>query len=102
MPKSTVAAETRRAVKAAGHLTAMDAGAVAVILQLAGAVDYLLGHEGLTESGKLDNVSVPTYLRYCDALGLTPAGRVKLAETAQKEPDGKLAKLRSIPKPRSA
>lgn len=90
-----VVAETARSVKAATHLTDMDAGAVAVLLQMAKSVDYLLEHDGLTPDGKLDNVSIPTYLRYCESLGLTPAGRVKLSEKKEAA-GGKLAQLRSI------
>jgi hypothetical protein len=77
-------------------LTPQDAGAVAVLLGLAESVDYLLTHEGLTPSGKLDNVSVPTYLRYCESLGLTPAGRVKLSEKKEPGGGGKLAQLRAV------
>jgi hypothetical protein len=50
---------------------------------------------------QLDNVSIPTYLKYCESLGLTPAGRERLAE--KKEPaGGKLASLQSAAKRRSA
>lgn len=90
----SVAGETDRSLAAAGHLTDADAGAVAVLRGLAAAVDWLLDHEGLTASGKLDNVSVPTYLRYCDALGLTPAGRLKLGEKPE-ESGGVLAELQA-------
>ena len=27
-----------------------------------------------------DNVSIPTYLKFCESLGLTPAGRARLAD----------------------
>lgn len=93
---SRVADETKRSITAASHLTDMDAGAVAVLLGLAGAVDYLLKHDGLTPDGKLDNVSIPTYLRYCESLGLTPAGRLKLSEKKPDGASGKLARLRAV------
>lgn len=86
---------TERAIAAASHLTDMDAGAVATLRGLAGAIDYLLEHGGINAEGKFDNVSIPTYLRFCESLGLTPAGRAKLAE--KKGPEGgKVAKLRAM------
>ena len=73
----------------------MDAGAVAVLRRLAVAVDHLIANGGMSESGKLDNVSIPTYLRYCESLGLTPAGRLKL-DPKKESTGGKLAQLRSV------
>jgi hypothetical protein len=72
----------------------MDRGAVEALRGLAAQVDYLLASGGLREDGKLDNVSVPTYLKFCEALGLTPAGREKLSEKKPEAPGGKLALLR--------
>jgi len=46
----------------------------------------------------LDNVTIPTYLKACDALGLTPAGRVRLDEKKESA-GGKLALLRSANRP---
>lgn len=57
-----------------------DAGTVAVLLKLAAAVDAI-DAQGLNPAGKLDNVSVPTYLKYADALGLTPAARAVASGT---------------------
>ena len=74
-PYSSVVEATRAAVEAA-HLPPTSVGAVAVLLRLADAIDNI-DDDGLNPAGKLDNVSVPTYLRYCEALGLT---RVKPAE----------------------
>ena len=68
---------TQFALKAAEHLTKMDAGAIAALLKLADKIDYLLVNDGMSEDGKFDNVSIPTYLKYCESLGLTPAGRAK-------------------------
>ena len=73
---------TRLALREA-HLSATsgpDSGTVAVLLKLAAAVDAI-DASGLNPAGKLDNVSVPTYLRYADALGLTPAARAVAAGT---------------------
>ncbi|MGZ6836764.1 MAG: terminase small subunit [Blastococcus sp.] len=85
---------TERAIKAAGHLTSMDAGAVQTLRLLAVKVDALEGGD-LNADGKFDNVSIPTYLRYCEALGLTPAGRVKLGPVKEAV-GGKLGQLRSV------
>ena len=75
-PILSVVEATRAAIDAA-HLPPTSAGAVAVLLRLADAIDGI-DEDGLNPAGKLDNVSVPTYLRYCEALGLTgtkgPAG----------------------------
>lgn len=50
-----------------------------------------------------DNVSIPTFLKYCESLGLTPAGRAKLTEGKKPEgkPGGKLASVSSIPRPKT-
>lgn len=95
---------TLKAVAAASHLTAMDDGAVEALLTLAQKIDtddavreaYLTQ---MPEGGRplqLDNVSIPTYLKFCDALGLTPAGRERLAEKKGPAGGGKLAKLRAV------
>lgn len=82
---------TEVAIKAAEHLTEMDAGAVAALRRLARLIDQPVVPN--------DNVSVPTYLKYCESLGLTPAGRLKLA-AVEKKPEASggstLAKLRSV------
>jgi hypothetical protein len=99
MATRTVYTATRRSIKAMGdQLGPMDAGAVAALLELARQIDAK-SDEG--DDGKVDNVTIPTYLRYCESLGLTPAGRVKLKPKEQ-ETGGKLAQLRSIASTRSA
>lgn len=90
----SVAEATDAALSAAGHLTDMDKGAVEALRVLAAQVDFLAANGGLREDGKLDNVSVPTYLKFCESLGLTPAGREKLSEKKPEAPGGKLALLR--------
>ena len=47
-------------------------GMVAVIRRLADAIDQI-DDEGLNPAGKLDNVSMPTYLKYAEALGMYEA-----------------------------
>jgi hypothetical protein len=94
----TVADATEAAIEAATHLTDMDQGAVQMLLALAAAADAIDAN-GLNPAGKLDNVTIPTYLRYCESLGLTPAGRAKLAEKKPEGKGGKLRGLQSVPKP---
>lgn len=80
---------------ACGQLTPLDAGAVAVLRHCAQQIDDQV--DGLTRSGKLDNVSVPTYLKYLNELGLTPGARAKLAkmleDTGKSAPASKLDKF---------
>lgn len=80
---------TEAAIAAAAHLTPMDAGAVEALRALArkidGADEYFMELAFEAEDRKSrppsqDNVSIPTYLKFCESLGLTPAGRVRLAE----------------------
>jgi hypothetical protein len=97
---------TEASLEAATHLTEMDAGAVQALRSLAKILDAMLGDDdgGGEREVKFDNVTIPTYLKYCESLGLTPAGREKLAlkkdEGAKR---GKLVSLQGgIPRPSSA
>src|SRR5690606_24771159 len=92
----SISAETNDAIAAATHLTPMDMGAVAVLRQLARTLDKLLKTGFVTESGKFDNVSMPTYLRYCESLGLTPAGRRQMAPKEAPSAPSKLGQLRAV------
>ena len=47
-------------------------GMVAVIRRLADAIDQI-DDEGLNPAGKFDNTSIPTYLKYAEALGMYQA-----------------------------
>jgi hypothetical protein len=94
----TVADATETAIEAADHLTDMDLGAVEMLRTLAAAADAI-DENGLNPAGKLDNVTIPTYLRYCESLGMTPAGRAKLVEKKPEAKGGKLRGLSSVPKP---
>ncbi|MFC9966324.1 hypothetical protein ACFVH4_19015 [Nocardia ignorata] len=71
-------------------------GAVAVLRTLAKTLDKLLETGFVTESGKFDNVSMPTYLRYCESLGLTPAGRRQMAPKEAPSAPSKLGQLRAV------
>lgn len=72
---------------AAAGLTASegpDAGAVAVLLRLAETIDQMdaVGEVAAQATGRpkaFDNVTIPTYLKYAEALGLTVAARARAA-----------------------
>jgi hypothetical protein len=99
---------TERAIAAAGHLTAMDEGALEALRALARKIDawdvivgWALGD--VAESGgkarpavpQNDNVSISAYLKYCDQLGLSPAGRKALALRKEGE-SAKARKLKAL------
>lgn len=87
-----VAAATEKALRSADHLTDMDAGTVEVLRTLARTID---GMPERDVEAPMDNVTVPTYLKYATELALTPLARLKLGKT-EGEGGGKLAQLRSI------
>lgn len=104
-----VAEATEKAIAAAAHLTDQDAGALATLRFLAKKIDTEetlrdMALEWAAEDEKrrppsVDNVSIPTYLKFCESLGLTPAGRARLAEKKPEAKGGKLSRLSSVPKP---
>jgi len=83
----TLADATDAAIKAADHLTDADAGAVEALRMLARKIDawdvivaWALDDVADRDGGRPavpanDNVALPSYLKYCESLGLTPAGR---------------------------
>lgn len=98
---TTIVEATELAITAAektNRLTDEDRGAVQVLRQLAAAADAI-DENGLNPAGKLDNVTIPTYLRYAESLGMTPAGRAKLVEKKPEGKGGKLGRLSAVPKP---
>src|SRR5690348_3957989 len=100
---------TEQAITAAHHLTDMDQGAVEALRALARkidawdrivewALDDARDREGSRPSvPQNDNVSISAYLKYCDQLGLSPAGRKSLDLDKGGESGGsKLGKLRTV------
>ena len=99
---------TESAIKAATHLTPMDDGALEALRALARkidawdqivewAIDDCAGKEGARPKVPAnDNVSIPSYLKFCESLGLTPTGRMRAQiESGKAAPDaGALGKLR--------
>lgn len=103
----SISESTERAIAAADHLTDMDAGAVETLRYLAVKIDteerlreraleYAAAHD--EKPPPLDNVTIPTYLKYCLALGLVPESRSKLDGGKQPAPSkpktGTVAHLR--------
>lgn len=100
---------TEDAIAAASHLTDMDDGAVEALRALARKIDawdqiveWALDDARQAEGKRPsvpqnDNVSISAYLKYCDQLGLTPAGRKSLELDRGGESGGsKLGKLRTV------
>jgi len=83
---------TQTAVTEAEHLTGLDRPAIAVLLDLAKTID---GMDQRPSTAPFDNVTVPMFLRYAEALGLTPMARSKL-DMKPTGGDSKLAQLRAI------
>ena len=86
----------------------MDAGAVAALRELAAMVDSAThdSARGVVEEttpaprqvkgmGGSDNVFV-SYLKFCESLGLTPAGRNKLTDLDTGPMSSKVAQLRAV------
>ena len=74
------------------ELPAKSRGLVAAIRKMADQIDAI-DENGLNPAGKLDNVSLPTFLKYADALGMLPSGAASKPEPEAK-PAGKLGGLK--------
>lgn len=102
----SIADATEAAIQAASHLTDMDKGALETLRFLARKIDtedelrelaLAYAAENKQRPPAVDNVSIPTYLKFCDSLGLTPVARKALTEKKQgAQGGGKLAHLRSV------
>lgn len=98
----SVEAAFERALKDATHLRVRDAAAVAAARVLARRIDIMDETGGLDENGKLDNVSIPTLLKYLGALGLVPPvakaspGPASTASPAQQALNVMRAGLRAV------
>ena len=52
-------------------------------------IDYLTFSGFVDENGKLDNVSLPTFLKYCQSLGLTVDAPAKVGRPAKPKVESK-------------
>lgn len=85
-PHESVADALERSLRNAKSLRAENAAVVAAARVLAARIDSVCETGFIDENGKLDNVSVPTFLKYCQSLGLTPA---KVGRPAKARPEPK-------------
>ena len=106
---------TNKSIAAAKHLDAkVDAGAIETLRALALKVDMMDAYfeeladyatEHRLRPPSQDNVSIPTYLKFAESMGLTPAGRTKLTAGKDGKPAGgttkktPLASVSDIPRP---
>lgn len=96
---------TEESIAAAKHLKPEDAGVVAALRALARKIDAqddyftALTEDAESRNGRppsMDNVSLPTYLKFSESLGLTPAGRERLTDKPAGAGNGRLGKLQAI------
>jgi hypothetical protein len=85
--------ESVQAAKREGIITAMDEGAVAVLMMMAERLD---DPDWPVIDNRFDNVTQSVYLKACDQLGLTPSGRKVLDARKEADKGGKLAQLRAV------
>ena len=98
---------TEKAIKAAEHLTDEDSAAVEALRALARKIDawdeiVQMALDDAGDSGSRpkvpanDNTSLPTFLKYCESLGLTPTGRkgLGLSEGVEVDPLDELKRKR--------
>lgn len=95
-PDDGAVAALERSIANATHLRARDSAAIAAARVLARRIDILDENGGLDDNGKLDNVSVPTFLKYLQALNLLPEpAAVQTAKSAPAPPVSELDRFRA-------
>lgn len=87
-PSRNVAEALERSLKNA-DLKAVNSAVVAAARVLAERIDYLTFSGFVDENGKLDNVSLPTFLKYCQSLGLTVDAPAKVGRPAKPKVESK-------------
>lgn len=87
-PSRNVAEALERSLKNA-DLKAVNSAVVAAARVLAERIDYLTFSGFVDENGKLDNVSLPTFLKYCQSLGLTVDAPAKVGRPAKPNVESK-------------
>lgn len=93
-PSRNVAEALERSLKNA-DLKAVNSAVVAAARVLAERIDYLTFSGFVDENGKLDNVSLPTFLKYCQSLGLTVDAPAKVGRPAKPKVEAKQEKPKS-------
>ena len=103
----TILEAVEKAIEDASHLSGEDSGAIEALRALARKIDawdkiVQWALEDADESGSRpkvpanDNTSLPTFLKYCESLGLTPTGRkgLGLSEGVEVDPVDDLKRKR--------
>ncbi|WP_270318785.1 hypothetical protein [Bifidobacterium adolescentis] len=93
-PSRNVAEALERSLKNA-DLKAVNSAVVAAARVLAERIDYLTFSGFVDENGKLDNVSLPTFLKYCQSLGLTVDAPAKVGRPAKPKVEAKQERPKS-------
>lgn len=99
-PHESVSEALERAIRNAKHLRAKDAALIAAARSLAWKIDNWdrlakIALEDALEDGSRpavpanDNTSLPTFLKYCSSLGLTPAMGAATAMRPEETPPAK-------------
>lgn len=94
-PHESVADALERSLRNAKSLRAENAAVVATARILAKRIDSICETGFIDENGKLDNVSVPTFLKYCQSLGLTLVEPAKVGCPAKAKPGPKAEESKS-------
>ena len=68
---------------------------VAAARVLAGRIDFLNATGFVDENGKIDNVTLPTFLKYCQSLGLTLDAPAKVGRPARQKPEVRAEEAKS-------
>lgn len=82
-PHESVADALERSLRNAKSLRAENAAVVAGARILAARIDSICETGFIDDHGKLDNVSLPTFLKYCQSLGLTVDAPAKVGRPAK-------------------
>lgn len=93
-PKSSVAEALERSLKNT-DLKAVNSAVVAAARVIAARIDSIRMTGFIDEHGKLDNVSLPTFLKYCQSLGLTVDAPAKVGRPVKAKPEPKSEESKS-------
>lgn len=94
-PSHNVAEALERSLKNADRLKAVNSAVVAAARVLAGRIDFLNATGFVDENGKIDNVTLPTFLKYCQSLGLTLDAPAKVGRPARQKPEVRAEEAKS-------
>lgn len=94
-PSHNVAEALERSLKNADGLKSVNSAVVAAARVLAGRIDFLNATGFVDENGKIDNVTLPTFLKYCQSLGLTLDAPAKVGRPARQKPEVRAEEAKS-------